>query len=94
MIGACLNSVVTPAWIGVHPLFGRDTVSPRHVKVPFPRSFHTLLLSAWRAEERKGKLVLGVTFFIILDFPSILAQSRLVHPPGSVRGNLFAHQII
>lgn len=62
------------------------------MKVPFSCCFHILLLTAWRAKERKAKLVLGVIFFI-LDFPSILAQSQLVHPRGSVRGNLLAHQI-
>lgn len=47
-----------PARIGVHPLFGSDvcgaTVLPKRVKVPFSRSCHTLLLTAWRAKDRKA----------------------------------------
>lgn len=76
--------------MGVHPLFGQDYPLTEVCESAILTLFSQPPLTAWRGRERQ---VLGVTFFIILDFPSILAQSRLVHPLGSVRGNEFAHQI-
>lgn len=88
-------AVFLPALLGVHPLFsrtrGRAAALLKRVKVPFSRSLHTLLLTAWRAKGRKagsGSYLLRYSGFPLHPHP-VSACS----PSGLRARELSAHQI-